>query len=69
MTQQDISEQTAGSEPDHAGSLLCRLLAQAREVGDVEVLGQEEQPGATIIYALGVKLPGNRELYIEVQDI
>lgn len=61
--------QPASEPPDSAGSLLCYLLAQARETGDVEVLGQVDYPEGRIGYCLGVKLPGDRELYVEVVDV
>jgi hypothetical protein len=53
---------------DHAGSVLCRLLARHPEVGDIEILGQNEMPDGTITYSLGVMLPGGRELFIDVED-
>jgi hypothetical protein len=57
------------SEPveHHAGTELCRLLAQVPEVVDVETLGCEELPGGTLSYSVGVMLPGGRELLIDVQ--
>jgi hypothetical protein len=53
---------------DHAGSVLCRLLIAHPEVVDIEILGQLDLPEG-IIYSLGVKLPGGRELLIDVGDV
>jgi hypothetical protein len=53
---------------DHAGSLLCRLLARHPEVVDIEVLGQTEMSDGTISYSLGVLLPDGRELFVDVED-
>jgi hypothetical protein len=54
--------------PDHAGSLLCRLLVFHPEVVDIRILGQTDLPDGTISYSLGVRLPGGRELYVDVED-
>jgi hypothetical protein len=62
---------TARSEhasPDHAGSLLCRLLIGHPDVVDIEILGQTEILEGITSYSLGVLLPGGRELYIDVED-
>ena len=56
------------AEPDHAGSVLCRLLIGHPDVVDIEILGQTEMDGGIISYSLGVLLPGGRELYIDVED-
>lgn len=58
----------AATVPDHAGSVLCRLLMSHPEVVDIELLGQAELLDGTITYSLGVFLPGGRELYIDVED-
>jgi hypothetical protein len=53
---------------DHAGSVLCRLLASHPDVAGIEILGQAEIIEGTISYSLGVYLPDGRELYIDVED-
>lgn len=53
---------------DHAGSVLCRLLISHPDVIDIEILGQSEVLDGIISYSLGVRLPGGRELYIDVED-
>ena len=53
----------------HAGTELCRLLAQVPEVTEMETLGCEELPDGHMAYALGVKLPGGRELLVDVQEL
>jgi hypothetical protein len=54
--------------PDHAGSVLCRLLIGHPDVVDIEILGQTEILAGITSYSLGVLLPGGRELYIDVED-
>ena len=54
--------------PDHAGSILCRLLIGHPDVIDIEILGQTEILEGITSYSLGVLLPGGRELYIDVED-
>ncbi len=54
--------------PDHAGSVLCRLLISHPDVVDIEILGQTEILEGITSYSLGVLLPGGRELYIDVED-
>ena len=54
---------------DHAGSTLARLLTDHPEVQGIEMLGQTDMPDGTISYAMGVMLPGGRELLVEVQDL
>ena len=54
---------------DHAGSTLARLLTDHLEVTGIEMLGQTDMPDGTISYAMGVMLPGGRELLVEVQDL
>jgi hypothetical protein len=54
--------------PDHAGSVLCRLLISHPDVVDIEILGQAEILEGITSYSLGVILPGGRELYIDVED-
>jgi hypothetical protein len=54
--------------PDHAGSVLCRLLISHPDVVDIEILGQAEILAGITSYSLGVTLPGGRELYIDVED-
>ena len=56
------------AKPDHAGSLLCRLLIGHPDVVDIEILGQTEILEGITSYSLGVLLPGGRELYIDVED-
>jgi hypothetical protein len=56
------------AEPDHAGSVLCRLLIGHPDVVDIEILGQTEILEGITSYSLGVLLPGGRELYIDVED-
>jgi hypothetical protein len=58
----------AQAGPDHAGSLLCRLLIGHPDVVDIEILGQTEILEGITSYSLGVRLPGGRELYIDVED-
>jgi hypothetical protein len=58
----------AAPPADHAGSVLCRLLIAHPEVVDIEILGQLDLPEG-IIYSLGVRLPGGRELLIDVGDV
>jgi hypothetical protein len=53
---------------DHAGSVLCRLLAAHPDVLGIEILGQAEIIEGTISYSLGICLPDGRELYIDVED-
>ena len=54
--------------PDHAGSVLCRLLIGHPDVVNIEILGQTEILDGITSYSLGVLLPGGRELYIDVED-
>ena len=54
--------------PDHAGSVLCRLLIGHPDVVNIEILGQTEILEGITSYSLGVLLPGGRELYIDVED-
>lgn len=56
------------AKPDHAGSVLCRLLVGHPDVVDIEILGQTEILEGITSYSLGVLLPGGRELYIDVED-
>lgn len=56
------------AKPDHAGSVLCRLLIGHPDVVDIEILGQTEILEGITSYSLGVLLPGGRELYIDVED-
>ena len=56
------------AQPDHAGSVLCRLLVGHPDVVDIEILGQTEILEGITSYSLGVLLPGGRELYIDVED-
>jgi len=56
------------ASPDHAGSVLCRLLIGHPDVVDIEILGQTEIVEGITSYSLGVLLPGGRELYIDVED-
>ena len=56
------------AKPDHAGSVLCRLLISHPDVIDIEILGQAEILEGITSYSLGVTLPGGRELYIDVED-
>jgi hypothetical protein len=56
------------AQPDHAGSVLCRLLIGHPDVVDIEILGQTEILEGITSYSLGVLLPGGRELYIDVED-
>ena len=58
----------ARAQPDHAGSVLCRLLIGHPDVVDIEILGQTEILEGITSYSLGVLLPGGRELYIDVED-
>jgi hypothetical protein len=58
----------AQAGPDHAGSVLCRLLMGHPDVVDIEILGQAEILEGITSYSLGVLLPGGRELYIDVED-
>jgi hypothetical protein len=58
----------AQAGPDHAGSVLCRLLIGHPDVVDIEILGQTEILEGITSYSLGVLLPGGRELYIDVED-
>ena len=59
---------SAQAGPDHAGSVLCRLLIGHPDVVDIEILGQTEILEGITSYSLGVLLPGGRELYIDVED-
>ena len=68
MTSADDARKLKTALPDHAGSVLCRLLMSHPEVVDIEILGQAEIFEGTISYSLGVLLPGGRELYIDVED-
>ncbi|HEY5017131.1 MAG TPA: hypothetical protein VIJ82_13140 [Streptosporangiaceae bacterium] len=68
MTAPDSAGQLADASADHAGSMLCRLLARHPEVVDIEMLGQTEMADGTISYSLGVVLPDGRELFIDVED-
>ena len=56
------------ASPDHAGSVLCRLLIGHPDVVNIEILGQAEIVAGITSYSLGVLLPGGRELYIDVED-
>jgi hypothetical protein len=68
MTSPDDAAKPEAALPDHAGSMLCRLLISHPEVVDIELLGQSEIIEGTVSYSLGVTLPGGRELYIDVED-
>jgi len=68
MTSPDDAAKPEAALPDHAGSLLCRLLIAHPDVVDIEILGQSEITEGTVSYSLGVTLPGGRELYIDVED-
>jgi hypothetical protein len=68
MTSPDYDRPPEASLPDHAGSVLCRLLSALPDVIDIEILGQTEMAEGVISYSLGVRLPGGRELYIDVED-
>ncbi|HUZ26931.1 MAG TPA: hypothetical protein VMV07_24535 [Streptosporangiaceae bacterium] len=67
MTAPDDTSHLAAAA-DHAGSMLCRLLARHPEVIDIEMLGQTETADGTISYSLGLMLPDGRELFIDVED-
>jgi len=68
MTSPDDAGKPGPALPDHAGSVLCRLLISHPEVVDIEILGQSEIIEGSVSYSLGVTLPGGRELYIDVED-
>jgi hypothetical protein len=68
MTAPDDASALTDAPADHAGSMLCRLLARHPEVVDIEMLGQTELDDGTISYSLGVVLPNGRELFIDVED-
>jgi hypothetical protein len=68
MTQAGKTRRPRSAPPDHAGSVLCRLLIHHPEVLDIRILGQTDMSGGTISYSLGVILPGGRELYVDVED-
>lgn len=68
MTSGDDAGKRAAVAPDHAGSVLCRLLVAHPEVVDIEILGQTEMSPGTISYSLGIMLPDGRELFIDVED-
>ncbi len=68
MTSPDDAGQRGALAADHAGSVLCRLLARHPEVVGIEMLGQTEMPDGTISYSLGVILPDGRELFVDVED-
>lgn len=68
MTSRDDARPPDAAAADHAGSELCRLLAAHPDVLDIELLGQADMPGGVISYSLGVRLPGGRELFIDVED-
>jgi hypothetical protein len=68
MTSVDDAAKRKAVPPDHAGSVLCRLLISHPEVVDIEILGQLDLPEG-IIYSLGVMLPDGRELLIDVGDV
>jgi len=53
----------------HAGTELCRLLAQVPEVESVETLGCEDLSDGHMSYCVGIKLPGGRELLADVQEL
>jgi hypothetical protein len=68
MTARRAAAGPRAGAPDHAGSVLCRLLVFHPEVVDIRILGQTDMPGGVISYSLGVLLPDGRELYIDVED-
>jgi hypothetical protein len=68
MTSADDARKLKVAPPDHAGSVLCRLLMSHPEVVDIEILGHAEIFEGTTSYSLGVMLPDGRELYIDVED-
>ncbi|HBW18667.1 MAG TPA: hypothetical protein DEH11_06470, partial [Actinobacteria bacterium] len=68
MTSPDEAGRREAAGADHAGSVLCRLLARHPEVVGIEMLGQTDMPGGTVSYSLGVFLPDGRELFVDVED-
>jgi len=68
MTSPPNARKPEAALPDHAGSVLCRLLMSHPDVVDIEILGQLDLPEG-IIYSLGVILPDGRELLIDVGDV
>ena len=68
MTSPRNASKPEAARPDHAGSVLCRLLMSHPDVIDIEILGQLDLPEG-IIYSLGVFLPDGRELLIDVGDV
>lgn len=68
MTSRDDATGSVAAAPDHAGSVLCRLLVFHPEVVDIKILGQTDMPGGVISYSLSIILPGGRELYVDVED-
>jgi hypothetical protein len=68
MTTSDDATRSVAAAPDHAGSVLCRLLVYHPDVVDIRILGQTDMPDGVISYSLGVILPDGRELYVDVED-
>ena len=67
MAQRDSAGQLADTTGDHAGGALLSILAQVPDV-TVRQVGCSEVDDGIMSYSISVRLPGGRELFIDVED-
>ena len=68
MAQRESAGELADAAADHAGGVLLSILARFPDVA-VRQVGCTEVDDGIMSYSLSVKLPGGRELLVDVEDI
>jgi hypothetical protein len=68
MAQRDSAGRLAGTADDHAGAALLGILAQVPDV-TARPIGCSEVDDGIMSYSLCLRLPGGREVLVDVADI